>query len=77
MHLFLRLVLIVLAGALIMGARVATRHCASMQPTTTALPLANGSQAAWASHSPFPLGHWAAVYEKPLPQPVSRQFTIL
>ena len=77
MPIILRLLLTVLAGTLIMGARLATRHCASLQPAKTAVPLAKSPKAYWCDHFPFPLSQRAAFYEKPLPRAVRRRLISL
>ncbi len=77
MPIFLRLLLAVLAGVLIMGARAATRHCASLQPARVAVPLARRPSPYVCSHSSFPLGQRAVFYEETIPRAASRRLTSL
>lgn len=60
-----------------MGARVATRHCISLQPTKAAAPLAQLPKFSGYSYSAFPLSQRAASYEKSFLPAASQQPTSL
>jgi hypothetical protein len=73
-----RLLLAVLAGALIMGARVATRHCTSLQPAKAAMPLSKSLGArSGGSYSSYILSQRAAFYEKSSPRAPGRRLISL